>query len=103
VHARVAVVTAPGTLQLETREIGPAADRELLVRVRECGLRHLCPQMSFVGGEHQGGLSELVAVPARNAVPMGPSVPEGLRVLIEPLAVGVHAAARAGAALVVRP
>ena len=61
------------------------------------GQPHLCPQMSFVGGEHQGGLSEVVAVPAANAVPMLPGVPADLRVLVEPLAVGVHAAARAGA------
>jgi L-iditol 2-dehydrogenase len=53
--------------------------------------------MSFVVGEHQGGLSEIVAVPAANAVPMLPGAPADLRVLVEPRAVGVHAAARAGA------
>ena len=53
--------------------------------------------MSFVGGEHPGGLSELVAVPAGNALPLDPAVPMEVRVLIEPLAVGVHAAARSGA------
>ena len=157
--ARVAVVTAPGTLALATREVEPG-DGQVLVRVRECGLcgsdvklfsgthpavkpplvpghefhgtveavgpgvagrtpgdrvsifppigcgrcrpcrrgrPHLCARMSFVGGEHQGGLGELVAVPAANALPIDPAVPEDLRVLIEPLAVGVHAAARGGA------
>jgi len=157
--SRVAVVTAPGTLALETRDVEPRAG-EVLVRVRECGLcgsdiklfsgthptvkppllpghechgtveavgagaeghepgadvtifppigcgrcrpctrgrPHLCAQMSFVGGEHPGGVSELVAVPAGNALPVGPDVPDELRVLIEPLAVGVHAASRADA------
>jgi threonine dehydrogenase-like Zn-dependent dehydrogenase len=158
-HARVAAVTAPGTLAVDTRAVEPKAG-EVLVRVRECGIcgsdiklfsgthptiqppllpghefhgtveavgpgtdgpepgtdvvifppigcgrcrpcergrPHLCAQMSFVGGEHPGGLAELVAVPAGNALPMDAAVPEGLRVLTEPLAVGVHAASRAGA------
>ncbi len=60
------------------------------------GWPHLCPEMAFVGGEHQGGLSELVAVPVRNTLPIAANVPADRRVLIEPLAVGVHAAARGG-------
>jgi 2-desacetyl-2-hydroxyethyl bacteriochlorophyllide A dehydrogenase len=62
------------------------------------GLPHLCPDMQFIGGEHQGGLSELVAVPAENVLPIDASVPDGRRVFIEPLAVGVHAVSRAGVA-----
>jgi threonine dehydrogenase-like Zn-dependent dehydrogenase len=58
------------------------------------GEPHICSSMTFVGGEHQGGLSELVTVPAANALPMDPAVPEDLRVFVEPLAVGVHAAKR---------
>jgi threonine dehydrogenase-like Zn-dependent dehydrogenase len=50
--------------------------------------------MTFVGGQHQGGLSDLVAVPAANLVPLRPDVPADRRVFVEPLAVGVHAAAR---------
>src|SRR5689334_5743828 len=61
------------------------------------GRPHLCAELSFVGGEHPGGLAELVAVPAANVLPMDPAVPEELRVLTEPLAVGVHAATRGGA------
>src|SRR4051794_41663353 len=34
---RVAVVTGPGTVALETRDVEPRAG-EVLVRVRECGL-----------------------------------------------------------------
>ena len=62
------------------------------------GEPHVCVSMTFVGGELDGGLADLVAVPAANLVPMDPAVPDDRRVLVEPLAVGVHAAARASAA-----
>src|SRR5688500_5789586 len=138
-EARVAVVTAPGALALETRPVDAPGDGEALVRVQECGLcgsdlklfsgkhpvvrppmilghefygtvearggqagsvepgqsvavfppvgcgrcfncrrdrPHLCPSMAFVGGEYQGGLSELVAVPVANVLPIGGEVPE---------------------------
>ena len=65
-------------------------------RCRNCrrGEPHTCHAMTFIGGERQGGLSDLVAVPAGNVVPMRPDVPADRRVFVEPLAVGVHAAAR---------
>ena len=63
------------------------------------GFWHLCPDMELIGGQRQGGLAELVVVPAANLVPMDPAVPETVRVLVEPLAVGVHAAARAAVEL----
>ena len=65
-------------------------------RCRNCrrGEPHTCHAMTFIGGERQGGLSDLVAVPAANVVPMRPDVPADRRVFVEPLAVGVHAAAR---------
>jgi threonine dehydrogenase-like Zn-dependent dehydrogenase len=50
--------------------------------------------MTFVGGEHPGGLADLVTVPAANALSMDAGVPEDRRVFVEPLAVGVHAAMR---------
>lgn len=62
------------------------------------GYPHLCPEMEFIGGRHQGGLSELVVVPAANVMPIDASVPVERRVFIEPLAVGVHAVERAGVA-----
>jgi L-iditol 2-dehydrogenase len=156
-NARVAVVSSPGTIALETREVRASAENEVLVRVAECGLcgsdlklysgrhptlqpplvlghefhgtvessgaafeagervavfpptgcgrchncrrgePHVCVSMTFVGGEHQGGLSDLVAVPAANVIAMGPDVPADRRVFIEPVAVGVHAASRASA------
>jgi L-iditol 2-dehydrogenase len=58
------------------------------------GEPHVCAEMTFVGGEHAGGLGDLVAVPAANLIPMGVDVPADRRVFVEPLAVGVHAAAR---------
>jgi L-iditol 2-dehydrogenase len=58
------------------------------------GEPHTCVEMTFVGGEHPGGLADLVTVPAENALPMDPGVPEDRRVFVEPLAVGVHAATR---------
>jgi threonine dehydrogenase-like Zn-dependent dehydrogenase len=61
------------------------------------GEPHVCLSMSFVGGEHPGGLSDVVAVPAGNLVAMAPDVPANRRVFVEPLAVGAHAAARASA------
>lgn len=56
---------------------------------------HLCTTMELIGGNRAGGLSEFVAVPQANAIQIDPDVPSELCVLIEPLAVGVHAASRA--------
>jgi threonine dehydrogenase-like Zn-dependent dehydrogenase len=58
------------------------------------GEPHVCASMTFIGGEHPGGLGDLVAVPAANLIPMRPDVPADRRVFVEPLAVGVHAANR---------
>jgi threonine dehydrogenase-like Zn-dependent dehydrogenase len=62
------------------------------------GEPHVCSSMTFIGGEHPGGLSDLVAVPAANLIPMHPDVPADRRVFVEPLAVGVHAASRGAVA-----
>jgi L-iditol 2-dehydrogenase len=58
------------------------------------GEPHVCASMTFIGGEHAGGLSDLVTVPAANLIPMRPDVPADRRVFVEPLAVGVYAANR---------
>lgn len=158
-NAKVAVLTAPETLEVEERAVDPGAG-EVLIRVRECGIcgsdlkmysgkhpvlkpplimgheffgtveaagaevsggpelepgalvtivppigcghcynctrgsPHLCDQMVFVGGQLHGGLSELVPVPAANVLAVDPEIAPELRVLIEPLTVGVHAAKR---------
>ena len=148
---------APGSVAVETRELGEPGEGEAIVRVAECGLcgsdlklysgahpklrpplllghefhgtveaaggggdgpaagervavfppigcgrchncrlgqPHICAQMTFIGGEHPGGLGDLVRVPAANLLPMHPDVPPDRRVFVEPLAVGVHAATR---------
>jgi L-iditol 2-dehydrogenase len=58
------------------------------------GQPQLCAKMRFVGGQIPGGLAEHLVVPAANAIPVPAGVPVPQRVLIEPLAVGVHAVAR---------
>lgn len=152
---RVALVSSPGTIGIETQELREPGADEVVVRVAECGLcgsdlklysgrhpklkpplilghefhgtiesgadegrrvavfppigcghchnclrgqPHICSSMTFVGGEHQGGLGDLVTVPADNALPLDPDVPEDRRVFVEPLAVGVHAASRGAVA-----
>ena len=62
------------------------------------GQPQLCANMRFVGGQIPGGLAEHVVVPAGNAIPVPAGVPVPQRVLIEPLAVGVHAVARSAVA-----
>jgi L-iditol 2-dehydrogenase len=69
------------------------------------GQPQLCPSMEFVGGQRAGGLGEFVVAPRDNLLAVDAAVPVAQRVLIEPLAVAVHAVARAapaaGAAAVV--
>jgi threonine dehydrogenase-like Zn-dependent dehydrogenase len=154
---RTALVSAPGAIGVETRQLSSPGEGEVVVRVAECGLcgsdlklfsgrhpklqpplrlghefhgtveaagggagdveegqrvsvfppigcgechncrrgePHICASMTFVGGEHPGGLSDLVTVPAANALPLDPGVPADRRVFVEPMAVGVHAARR---------
>jgi threonine dehydrogenase-like Zn-dependent dehydrogenase len=92
VEASAADGITPGTVVSSFPPVGcgrcPACQR---------GEPHLCEAMEVIGGQRHGGLSEFVTVPATNVVPIDGSVPAWLRVLIEPLAVGVHAAARAQA------
>jgi L-iditol 2-dehydrogenase len=60
----------------------------------ESGQPQLCAEMRFVGGQIPGGLAEHLVVPEANAIPVPTGVPRSQRVLIEPLAVGVHAVSR---------
>ncbi|MFH5879142.1 zinc-binding dehydrogenase [Arthrobacter sp. NA-172] len=66
---------------------------------RSClrGDPHLCDAMEVIGAQRPGGLAEYVRVPEGNLFAVPPDVPDALRILIEPLAVGVHAADRARA------
>jgi threonine dehydrogenase-like Zn-dependent dehydrogenase len=55
----------------------------------------LCADMQFVGGQLPGGLAEYLHVPAKNLISVPQEIRRHERVLVEPLAVGVHAVARA--------
>jgi L-iditol 2-dehydrogenase len=57
----------------------------------------LCARMRFVGGQTDGAMARYLTVPPRHLLPIDPRVPEEQRVLIEPLAVAVHAVRRARA------
>lgn len=64
----------------------------------ERGRPYLCEEMRFVGGQLAGALADYVLAPLANLIPIDPAVPRGVRVLIEPLAVAVHAADRGAVA-----
>src|SRR3954452_8359545 len=55
------------------------------------GLEYRCAEMQFYGGEFQGGPSGRGGVRERTLIPIPAGVPADQRVLIEPLAVAVHA------------
>jgi (R,R)-butanediol dehydrogenase / meso-butanediol dehydrogenase / diacetyl reductase len=59
-------------------------------------LGHTCLELKLVGIDIDGGLSELVAVPASNVFAVQPHVAAAHAVLAEPLAVAIHAVDRAG-------
>ena len=59
------------------------------------GHPQLCAEMRFHGGQLPGGLAEHIVVAEQNLLPVPTGIPEAQRVLIEPLAVGVHAVSRA--------
>ncbi len=61
----------------------------------ERGQQQLCAEMTFYGGQLPGGLAEHVVVAEANLIEVPAGVPDDLRVLVEPLAVAVHAVARA--------
>jgi L-idonate 5-dehydrogenase len=65
------------------------------------GRPNICPDTLFLGSAMrfphvQGGFAEHLVVTAAQLVPIPDSVPAELAVFAEPLAVGLHAAARAG-------
>lgn len=59
------------------------------------GHPQLCAEMVFHGGQLPGGLADQIIVAETNLLLVPPGIPESQRVLIEPLAVGVHAVSRA--------
>lgn len=61
------------------------------------GKTNLCPHMGIIGAQRPGALAGIVSVPTTSVRTIGHATPSGLRVLIEPLAVALHAVNRAGA------
>jgi len=59
---------------------------------------YLCAEMRFVGGQLAGALADYVVAPMANLIPIDAAVPPEVRVLIEPLAVAVHAVNRGAVA-----
>jgi 2-desacetyl-2-hydroxyethyl bacteriochlorophyllide A dehydrogenase len=60
------------------------------------GEQRLCKSHVNLGSHRDGGLAELVSVPATNIIPIGPDMTATEGAMLEPLAVGVHAAWRSG-------
>src|SRR3954447_24305652 len=62
------------------------------------GRTNLCASYYTLGLSTHGGLAELVAAPASVLAPVPDALPDEEAVLAQPLAVGLHAVARAGIA-----
>lgn len=58
---------------------------------------NLCRNRRYIGTTCDGGMAERVAVPAANVLPIDGELPEAHAVLVEPLAVALHAAGRCDA------
>jgi threonine dehydrogenase-like Zn-dependent dehydrogenase len=86
------------------QRFGPGADVVVFPAVGcgscfHCSGGHpqLCGEMRFHGGQLPGGLAEHLVVAEQNVLAVPAAIPEAQRVLIEPLAVGVHAVSRGAA------
>jgi L-iditol 2-dehydrogenase len=55
----------------------------------------LCSQMKLIGGQIPGGMADSLVIPADNLIAVPDTIPSELQVLVEPLAVAVHAVGRA--------
>lgn len=60
------------------------------------GKDYCCPRQGGIGYSRSGGLSERVAVPAKNLCLLPPAVPLQYAALLEPIAVAVHAVRKTG-------
>lgn len=79
-------------------EVGDAVAVEPIIRDNDCptcleGLYNLCPQLGFHGlSGYGGGLAEFSVVPSYMVHVLPDNIPTDVAALIEPLAVGWHAA-----------
>jgi L-gulonate 5-dehydrogenase len=59
------------------------------------GRTNCCVRLQVIGAHVAGGLSEQIAVPARNLHPVG-DLPADLAAFVEPMSIGLHAVNRSG-------
>ncbi len=98
-HESVGVIEAAG----EGVDPARVGERVVLKPILACGAcarcregrGNLCPSGRLVGRDLAGGFAELFAVPSSAAVPIAGHVANDTATLVEPLANGVHVAARA--------
>lgn len=92
-----------GTVERSTEGGPPVGTRVAVEPLIACGTcracrdghRHVCRDLRLFGIDAPGGLSELVAVPVDRVLPVDAGVGARLAAWAEPLAVAVHAVARA--------
>jgi (R,R)-butanediol dehydrogenase / meso-butanediol dehydrogenase / diacetyl reductase len=101
-HEFIGEVVAVG-VRVTALDVGDRVAVEGEVRCGECwfcarGEYHLCLRAAYVGFNRDGGLAEFVAVPAVQSIPVPPDLPDLRAALVEPFAVALHAAGRAGLA-----
>jgi len=60
------------------------------------GREYICGRLGLVGIDRDGGMAELVAVPARKVHRLPPGTDLARAALVEPVAVGLHALGRCG-------
>lgn len=99
-HETVGRVVATGP---EVRGLAPGtlATINPLIACGECaacraGAEQSCPRRRVIGvaADLSAAFADLMAAPARNVVPLADDMPEEYGALVEPLAVGYHAARR---------
>ncbi len=61
---------------------------------RNCraGRRHLCPNTKGVGVNRAGAFAELLALPAKNVVPLADDIPDDIAAILDPLGNAAHTA-----------
>jgi threonine dehydrogenase-like Zn-dependent dehydrogenase len=84
----------------ELVDFGPGSDKRVPVGTRVCSVPMILSggAVTTVGysNDYPGGFGEFMVLDESLILPVPSSVPDGLAALTEPLAVGVHAVARAG-------
>jgi threonine dehydrogenase-like Zn-dependent dehydrogenase len=99
-HEFAGVVEAVGEGVTDVR-LGDRVAVEPFTPCQECylcrtGSGNLCQKATNLGTHRDGAMAELVTVPARSLLPIGPGVSGDMGAMLEPLAVAVHTMNRSG-------